>query len=159
MRIECICEGVSNFINCFCTKNCRLRQPSLVGITQIEVHGRVLSFKAHDPHLERDPRLKAEVKKLAQEILSSGHVPDLSHVDTMTLSSTPMSEKEKMWSLCTHSERIAIAYGLIHLAPNEPLQLTKNLRVCRDCHDATKLISKIRNRKIIGMKMSFISLV
>lgn len=110
-----------------------------------------MSFKAHDPRMEREPRLKAEVKKLFQEILSSGHKPDLSHIDTLTPSSTPMSESEKMWSLCTHSERIAIAYGLIHLPPNEPLQLTKNLRVCRDCHEATKLISKIRNRKIIGM--------
>ncbi len=130
---------------------CRLRKPSLVGITKVEVHGQVLSFKAHDPRLEMDARLKTEVKKLAQEILSTGHVPDLSHVDTLTLNSTPMTKDEKIWSLCTHSERIAIAYGLIHLTPTETLILTKNLRVCTDCHEATKLISKIRNRKIIGM--------
>ena len=131
--------------------NSRLRKPSLPGITQIEVHGQVRSFKAHDPQLERDPKLKAEVKKFAQEILNAGHISDLSHVDTLTLSSTPLSEEENFWSLCTHSERIAIAYGLIHLAPDEPLQLTNNLRLCRDCHDAIKLISKIRKRKIIGM--------
>ena len=31
-----------------------------------------------------------------------------------------------------HSERLAIAFGLMKLKPGSPIQITKNLRVCGD---------------------------
>ena len=52
--------------------------------------------------------------------------------------------------MCTHSKRIAIAYGMLHVPKEQPLYLTKNLRVCSDCHETTKVISKIRQREIIA---------
>ena len=60
-----------------------------------------------------------------------------------------LTDDEKHWSLCTHSERIAIAYGLLHVPSGEPIYLYKNLRICPDCHEVTRIISKIRNREII----------
>ena len=50
--------------------------------------------------------------------------------------------------LCRHSEKSALIYGLIMTQPTTPLIIAKNLRVCKDCHEATKLISSIRNRRI-----------
>lgn len=48
-----------------------------------------------------------------------------------------------------HLERLAIAFGVISTRPGTPIRITKNLRVCGDCHIATKFISKIVMREII----------
>ncbi len=59
-------------------------------------------------------------------------------------------EEEKAERLCFHSEKLAIAFRLVHTPPGTPLLLlSKNLRVCPDCHEATKLIAKLRGRKIV----------
>lgn len=49
----------------------------------------------------------------------------------------------------SHSEKLAIAFGLIKTSCKTPIRVMKNLRVCNDCHSATKLISKIYDREII----------
>ena len=55
--------------------------------------------------------------------------------------------KEKM--LWDHNERLAIAFALINTGPGTVIRITKNLRVCGDCHTVTKLISKLTGREII----------
>jgi hypothetical protein len=45
-----------------------------------------------------------------------------------------VEEEEKVFHLCHHSEKLAIAFGLINSAPGTPLCIRKNLRVCCDCH-------------------------
>ncbi|CAK7356297.1 unnamed protein product [Dovyalis caffra] len=58
-------------------------------------------------------------------------------------------EEQKEQLLLRHSEKLAIAYGLIKLPPGTPIRVFKNLRVCGDCHRATKYISQIEKREII----------
>lgn len=48
-----------------------------------------------------------------------------------------------------HSEKLAITYGLIKTKPGTIIRIMKNLRVCKDCHKVTKLISKIYKRDIV----------
>ncbi|GMH12160.1 hypothetical protein Nepgr_014001 [Nepenthes gracilis] len=48
-----------------------------------------------------------------------------------------------------HSERLAIAFGLLSLSSAIPLRVIKNLRVCNDCHSWIKYVSKISKRAII----------
>ncbi|MCH84368.1 pentatricopeptide repeat-containing protein chloroplastic-like [Trifolium medium] len=72
-----------------------------------------------------------------------GYVPDTSCV----LHNVDEEEKETM--LCGHSERLAIAFGLLNTSPGTTIRVAKNLRVCNDCHVATKFISKIVDREII----------
>jgi hypothetical protein len=50
---------------------------------------------------------------------------------------------------CHHSEKLAIAFGLISTTPGSPLHISKNLQVCCDCHTSTKFITKIVGRAII----------
>ncbi len=50
---------------------------------------------------------------------------------------------------CGHSEKLAIAYGIIGSPPKTPLLIIKNLRVCVDCHEYTKAVSKLENRRIV----------
>ncbi|BFG18502.1 hypothetical protein CerSpe_047760 [Prunus speciosa] len=60
-----------------------------------------------------------------------------------------IDEEEKEDALSVHSEKLAIAFGLISTSPGTTIRIVKNLRVCNDCHDATKIISKIVEREII----------
>ncbi|CAN0911798.1 Pentatricopeptide repeat-containing protein At3g57430, chloroplastic [Linum grandiflorum] len=56
-------------------------------------------------------------------------------------------EKEKL--LCGHSEKLAIAFGILNTPPGTTIRVAKNLRVCNDCHTASKYISKVEQREII----------
>ncbi|EOA34761.1 hypothetical protein CARUB_v10022333mg, partial [Capsella rubella] len=47
-----------------------------------------------------------------------------------------------------HSERLAVTFALISTSEGSPIVVMKNLRACRDCHTAIKLISKIVKREI-----------
>jgi hypothetical protein len=60
-----------------------------------------------------------------------------------------VEEEEKLFHLCHHSEKLAIAFGLINTACGTPLRIRKNLRICKDCHTSTKFISKIVGRAIM----------
>lgn len=48
-----------------------------------------------------------------------------------------------------HSEKLAIAFGLISLPDWMPIYVMKNLRVCNDCHQVMKLISLVATRKLV----------
>jgi pentatricopeptide repeat protein len=60
-----------------------------------------------------------------------------------------VEEEEKVFHLCHHSEKLAISFGLISTTPGSPIHISKNLRVCCDCHTPTKFITKIVGRAII----------
>jgi len=51
--------------------------------------------------------------------------------------------------LCDHSEKLAIAFELLNTRDGMPLRITKNLRVCGDCHTANKFVSMVTKREII----------
>ncbi|KAM7262632.1 hypothetical protein ACFE04_000315 [Oxalis oulophora] len=82
-----------------------------------------------------------EIDKLLEK---AGFVPDTSAV------LYDIDEEWKEGALSHHSEKLAIAFGLISTKPGTTVRIVKNLRVCRNCHTATKLISKIFNREIIA---------
>ncbi|KAL5709276.1 Pentatricopeptide repeat-containing protein [Ranunculus cassubicifolius] len=72
-----------------------------------------------------------------------GYIPDTSCVPHN------VEEEEKEEFLYNHSEKFAIAFALLNTDPGVSIQIVKNLRVCPDCHTATKFISKITSRRII----------
>lgn len=55
-------------------------------------------------------------------------------------------EKEKV--LLSHTEKLAITYGLIKTKAPAPIRVIKNTRICSDCHTVAKNISLLRNRDI-----------
>ncbi|KAJ4834479.1 hypothetical protein Tsubulata_005628, partial [Turnera subulata] len=71
-------------------------------------------------------------KVLAGSMAKEGYVADLQYA------LHDVSEDAKLDLLCGHSERLAIAFGLLNTEPGTPLQIMKNLRVCGDCHTWTK---------------------
>ncbi|XVF57164.1 hypothetical protein PTKIN_Ptkin06aG0182300 [Pterospermum kingtungense] len=113
------------------------------GLSCIEVNGYVHEFmmgdKAH-PEIERINDMVSEIVKRLKE---AGYMADTSGV------LQNIDEEEKETVLNYHSEKLAMAFGLISTAPGTPIRIVKNLRVCNDCHTATKLLSKIYQRLII----------
>ncbi|KAL5996539.1 hypothetical protein ACLOJK_026619 [Asimina triloba] len=106
------------------------------GCSWIEIKGTVHMFGAHDrSHLESS-RIYEELEKLSKEIIKAGYVPSMEFV------LLDVEEDDKRRLLCSHSERLAIAYGLMQAPQGAPIRIAKNLRVCGDCHAAIKLISK-----------------
>ena len=58
------------------------------------------------------------------------------------------TKEDKEGHLAVHSEKLAIVSALLN-AQESQIRITKNLRVCGDCHIAAKLISKIVEREIV----------
>lgn len=82
-------------------------------------------------------------KGLNGQMKEAGYVPDTRYV----LHDIDQEAKEQ--ALLYHSERLAIAYGLISTPARTPLRIIKNLRICGDCHNAIKIMSKIVGRELI----------
>ncbi|KAA8529287.1 hypothetical protein F0562_033914 [Nyssa sinensis] len=113
------------------------------GCSWIKYKNRVHIFSAYDRSSMYSDQIYAELEKLNSKMIEEGYVPDMRYV----LHDVEDSEKIKM--LNYHSEKLAIAFGLIYIPPGLPIRVMKNLRVCGDCHNATKLISKITQREIL----------
>ncbi|XP_058101041.1 pentatricopeptide repeat-containing protein At5g04780, mitochondrial-like [Magnolia sinica] len=113
------------------------------GMSWIEVKDKVHTFIVGDRNHSRTEEIYAKLDELSDLMSKAGYVPmveiDLHDVD--------QSEKEVL--LYHHSEKLAIAFGLISTPPGAPIRVKKNLRVCRDCHTAFKFICKIVSREII----------
>ncbi|PIN12816.1 hypothetical protein CDL12_14579 [Handroanthus impetiginosus] len=60
-----------------------------------------------------------------------------------------VDDEEKGDLLLEHSEKLALAYGILTTAPGRPIRITKNLRVCGDCHMAITYISRIIDHEVI----------
>ncbi|MCO5609208.1 hypothetical protein L7F22_063431 [Adiantum nelumboides] len=90
-----------------------------------------------------NPKIEAKLSDLATKMKQKGHTP----VVDLVLQSTPDKEKERV--LCGHCEKQAIAFGLLNTTQGTTLRVSKNLRMCADCHSASLFISKIERREII----------
>ncbi|KAI3729401.1 hypothetical protein L6452_18058 [Arctium lappa] len=56
---------------------------------------------------------------------------------------------ERREQLLDHSERLAIAYGLISTDKGSPITIFKNLRACKDCHEFAKHVSMVTGQEIV----------
>ncbi|XP_039131018.1 pentatricopeptide repeat-containing protein At5g48910-like isoform X1 [Dioscorea cayenensis subsp. rotundata] len=113
------------------------------GYSSLSVAGQVHKFIAGDRCHPEINEIEAMMNVMAKKLKLAGYLPITSKI------SVDVNEEEKEQALFLHSERIAIAYGLMRLGASLPIHITKNLRVCEDCHIAIKLIAKIWNRKIV----------
>ncbi|KAM0962420.1 hypothetical protein ACFX13_021969 [Malus domestica] len=113
------------------------------GFSMIELEGAVSEFIAGGGSHPQTKEIYSKVDEMLKCIRSAGYVPDTEGV------LHDLDEEEKENPLYYHSEKLAIAYGLLKTKPRETLRISKNLRVCKDCHQASKLISKVFDREII----------
>lgn len=114
------------------------------GSTSIEVDSVVHEFLVGDKVHPLSKEIYEMLREVDRLLDMAGFVPDTSEV------LYDMDEEWKEGVLSHHSEKLAIAFGLISTKPGTTIRIVKNLRVCGNCHSATKLISKIFNREIIA---------
>ncbi|KAJ8447111.1 hypothetical protein Cgig2_022840 [Carnegiea gigantea] len=114
------------------------------GCSWIEVEKKVHMFTGGDSESHPDYALIMRMlEKLNGKLGEAGYHPDGS------FSLHDLDEEDKAQSVGHHSEKLAVAFGLLKVPAGMPIRVMKNLRVCGDCHSAIKLISKITGRDII----------
>ncbi|ONK63325.1 uncharacterized protein A4U43_C07F13840 [Asparagus officinalis] len=113
------------------------------GSSSIEINNMIHEFISGNKSHPRYTDICAELEELRKKMNTEGYHAEITEV------LYDIDEEEKEHALGHHSEKLAIGFGLISTAPGTTLRIFKNLRVCTDCHSATKLISKICKREII----------
>ncbi|GKV42098.1 hypothetical protein SLEP1_g49540 [Rubroshorea leprosula] len=113
------------------------------GCTLIEVDETPQVFTSGDRSHPQAAAIYAMLEKLTRKMKEAGY-----QAETET-ALHDVEEEEKELMVNVHSEKLAIAFGLIATKPGSEIRIIKNLRVCLDCHTATKFISKVTERVIV----------
>uniref|UniRef100_F6H379 DYW domain-containing protein n=1 Tax=Vitis vinifera TaxID=29760 RepID=F6H379_VITVI len=127
---------------------CRLRMREngvlkTPGCSWIEVDNTVHEFFMGDLSHPESNKIYSMIRELMWKMKLAGYKPK---TDLVVHS---IDEEEKEDALSIHSEKLAIAFGLISTSEGTTIRVVKNLRICNDCHDAAKIISGIVKREII----------
>ncbi|WOG83650.1 hypothetical protein DCAR_0102827 [Daucus carota subsp. sativus] len=111
----------------------------------IEVGNNVHTFTAGDKSHPESDKIHRKLASITRRLeIEGGYVAQTNFV------LHNVDEKEKVKMLQGHSERLAIAYGLLTNSSGAPIRITKNLRICDDCHYFSKLVSKLYGCEIIA---------
>ncbi|XP_058079370.1 pentatricopeptide repeat-containing protein At2g01510, mitochondrial-like [Magnolia sinica] len=113
------------------------------GWSSIEIGSKVHCFISGDMAHPDTNEIYKKLEEVMEEIGKAGYVP----VTKVVLHDVEDDVKENV--LKCHSEKLAIAYGLIRTSVGQPIRIMKSLRTCEDCHVAAKLISKVVCREIV----------
>ncbi|CAJ1973599.1 unnamed protein product [Sphenostylis stenocarpa] len=113
------------------------------GFSWLDLKNKVHLFVAGDRSHEETDVIYNKLEFVMKKIREEGYVPDTD------VALVDVEEEDKESSLYYHSEKLAIVYGLIKTPSSTTLRIIKNLRVCGDCHNAIKYISKIFKREIV----------
>lgn len=114
------------------------------GCSWIAVESKVHVFLVDDT---KHPQVEAVYKyleKVGIEMRKLGYVPD-----TKFVLHDMESEEHKKYALSTHSEKLAVGFGLLKLPKGAAIRVFKNLRICGDCHNAFKFMSRVVEREIV----------
>nr|XP_027086126.1 pentatricopeptide repeat-containing protein At5g13270, chloroplastic-like [Coffea arabica] len=114
-----------------------------VSCSWITIRGKVHRFIVGDRH---HPQTEEIYQKLRELKFSCGSYEDSVFTTEEAASNNLVERKEQ---LLDHSERLAIAFGLISTPNNASILVFKNIRACRDCHDFAKHVSLVTGREII----------
>lgn len=113
------------------------------GSSWIEVENKVYKFHVGDTSHPKASEIYNELDRLVLKIKELGYVPNTDSV------LHDVEEELKEQYLLQHSEKIAVAFGLINTTRSKPIRIFKNLRICGDCHTAIKYISMATGREIV----------
>eukprot|EP01018_Ginkgo_biloba_P029860 Gb_06975 [translate_table: standard] len=94
------------------------------GCSWIEIKNKVHVFGVEDGLHPQRGEIYAMLENLAGQIREAGYVPDMNFV------LHDIEEERKEQILCHHSEKLAIAFGLISTPNGTTIRIIKNLRGC-----------------------------
>uniref|UniRef100_A0A0D9X2J5 DYW domain-containing protein n=1 Tax=Leersia perrieri TaxID=77586 RepID=A0A0D9X2J5_9ORYZ len=98
------------------------------GCSSIEINGSIHEFISGDKSHPSYNEIRGKLAEIGSRMQLHGYVTETAEVFY------DVEEEEKEEALCHHSEKLAIAFGLIESPPNVAIRIVKNLRFCADCH-------------------------
>lgn len=104
-----------------------------------QVHTFVMGDRSH-------PR-EAEIYSYLDELI--GRLKEIGYSSTVDQVTQDVEEEQGELFLGYHSEKLALAYGIISMPTGTPIRIMKNLRVCTDCHNFINYTSQLLGREII----------
>ncbi|XP_030551120.1 pentatricopeptide repeat-containing protein At5g04780, mitochondrial [Rhodamnia argentea] len=113
------------------------------GKSWIELKDQVHSFVVGDRLHPKIADVYLKLDDLFKEVERRGYRAETEH----DLHDLEVIKKQEL--LRHHSEKLALAFGLLCLPPSAPIRIMKNLRICGDCHSFMKIASGVTNREII----------
>ncbi|CAK9174676.1 unnamed protein product [Ilex paraguariensis] len=111
------------------------------GCSWVEVKGKVHAFLSGDNFHPQIEKIIGVLDGFYEKMKSAG----FSEPERISVGEIEASKAELF---CGHSERLAVAFGLINTVPGTPIWVTKNLYMCERCHNTIKFISKVVRREI-----------
>ncbi|AET04266.1 PPR containing plant protein [Medicago truncatula] len=113
------------------------------GCSWIEVGGKFNIFVAGNSKHPQAKKIDVLLSKLTMQMQNE----DYSSMFRYVLINEDDMEKEMIQ--CGHSEKSAMAFGILNLPPGRTVRVSKNRRVCGDCHEMGKFMSKTTKMEIV----------
>ncbi|KZV50263.1 pentatricopeptide repeat-containing protein mitochondrial-like [Dorcoceras hygrometricum] len=113
------------------------------GCSAIEIEGHMHEFVMGKWSHPEAKDIREVILEVSERVHEFGHQPWIAAI------LQNVGDAEKQEALWEHSERLAIAYGLLKTKAPVVIRVVKNLRVCVDCHEVTKTISRLYDREIV----------
>ncbi|KAG4942916.1 hypothetical protein JHK84_047001 [Glycine max] len=113
------------------------------GCSTIELKGVVHEFVVDDVSHTRNHEIYETLDEINHQLRIAGYVVELSS------ELHKMDDKEKGYVLSHHSEKLAIAFGVLATPPGTTLRVANNLRICVDCFNFLKHFSGVYNGDVI----------
>nr|XP_043614664.1 pentatricopeptide repeat-containing protein At3g47530 [Erigeron canadensis] len=101
----------------------------------IELKGKLHEFRVDDTSHPRINEVYEMLDEIEEQLKIGGYVAEIT------------SEKEVRLSL--HSEKLAMAFGVLATPPGTKIRVAKDLRICIDCHNFAKVLSGVYSREVV----------
>ncbi|XP_051140507.1 pentatricopeptide repeat-containing protein At1g20230-like [Andrographis paniculata] len=105
------------------------------GCSWVSVKNRLHTFVVGDGRNDENVEIYEFLDEICGKMKLAGFYPDTDVV------LQDLADEEKEYSLCNHSEKLAVAFGILNTRGETTIKVFKNLRICRDCHNTIKFIS------------------
>lgn len=105
--------------------------------------GEIHEFFAGDTKHPQYDEIKLVLEELVERLEANGYQPILSSV------AYDVSDEDKRRILMGHSEKLALAFGILISTTGSVIRVVKNLRICEDCHSFMCGTSLVTEREIV----------
>jgi hypothetical protein len=122
-------------------KQHRIHKPP--GSSVVELDGVVYEFLSGDHSHPQSDQIYAMLDEIGKTLSLKGHKP------ATKLVTFDIDEEDKEVCISQHSEKLAVAFGLINTRRGAVIRIVKNLRICEDCHSVMKVVSEVYDRVIV----------
>ncbi|KAF6173944.1 hypothetical protein GIB67_039895 [Kingdonia uniflora] len=108
----------------------------------IEIKKQTHFFLSGDKSHAQTQKIYQKLHELVQEISKHGYVPAYKFV-------LPDVDNQEEHISSYHSEKLAVAFGLISTSESTSLQVLQSHQICTDCHKMIKLVSMVARQDIV----------